>query len=159
MLPNFQLENGARTASPTSSKGYQPSPPPTAGILSPTFYGSPPTMPQRQISSSSYDDSGSSLYQGQSGTSKVRRQRPDTEEIRKVGKVHYQELLAFLRTHLAKEQTGPRSNAREKLTRLSKQQFTELSTDVYDELMRRINNTKQQIGEFERRKGLSVGTY
>ncbi|PWN21991.1 hypothetical protein BCV69DRAFT_281899 [Microstroma glucosiphilum] len=145
MLPNFQLENGARNASPTSSKGYQPSPPPTAGILSPTFYSSPPVMPQRQISSSSYDDSGSSMHQGQSGTSKVRRQRPDTEEIRKVGKVHYQELLAFLRTHLAKEQTGPRSNAREKLTRLSKQQFTELSTDVYDELMRRINNTKQQI--------------
>ncbi len=42
------------------------------------------------------------------------------------------------------EQTPPRSNAREKLTRLSKQQFTELSTDVYDELMRRQNNAKNQ---------------
>lgn len=37
---------------------------------------------------------------------------------------------------------GPRSNARDKLTRLSKQQFAELSTDVYDELMRRLNNAK-----------------
>jgi hypothetical protein len=39
-------------------------------------------------------------------------------------------------------QRGPRTNAREKLTRLSQQQFTELSTDVYDELMRRINNAR-----------------
>lgn len=39
-------------------------------------------------------------------------------------------------------QKGPRTNAREKLTRLSQQQFTELSTDVYDELMRRINNAR-----------------
>lgn len=61
-----------------------------------------------------------------------------------MGRLHYQELLSFLRSHLAKEQTGPRSNAREKLTRLSKQQFTELSTDVYDELMRRITNAKEQ---------------
>lgn len=61
-----------------------------------------------------------------------------------MGRVHYQELLAFLRTHLAKDQTGPRSNAREKLTRLSKQQFTELSTDVYDELMRRLTNSREQ---------------
>ena len=31
------------------------------------------------------------------------------------------------------------NKAREKLVRLSKQQFNELSTDVYDELMRRLN--------------------
>ena len=69
--------------------------------------------------------------------------RPDTEEIKRVGRSHYVELLGFLKSHLAKvEQTAPRSNAREKLTRLSKQQFTELSTDVYDELMRRQNNAK-----------------
>lgn len=75
--------------------------------------------------------------------SRFRRARPDTEEIKRVGRSHYVELLSFLRSHLAKvEQTAPRSNAREKLTRLSKQQFTELSTDVYDELMRRQNNAK-----------------
>lgn len=73
--------------------------------------------------------------------SRYRRARPDTEEIKRVGRSHYIELLSFLRSHLAKvEQTLPRSNAREKLTRLSKQQFTELSTDVYDELMRRQTN-------------------
>jgi hypothetical protein len=32
------------------------------------------------------------------------------------------------------------NKAREKLIRLSKQQFNELSTDVYDELMRRQNS-------------------
>lgn len=34
-----------------------------------------------------------------------------------------------------------RRNAREKLTRLTRQQFQELSTDVYDELMRRIEDS------------------
>ncbi|SJX64926.1 related to SPA2 protein [Sporisorium reilianum f. sp. reilianum] len=85
----------------------------------------------------------SSSSSSQPSGSRFRRVRPDTEEIKRVGRSHYVELLGFLRSHLAKvEQTAPRSNAREKLTRLSKQQFTELSTDVYDELMRRQNNAK-----------------
>ncbi|KDN47169.1 hypothetical protein K437DRAFT_267943 [Tilletiaria anomala UBC 951] len=72
-----------------------------------------------------------------------RRPRPDTEEIKRTGRLHYEELLRFLRSHLAKaELGGPRSNARDKLTRLSKQQFAELSTDVYDELMRRQANAR-----------------
>ena len=75
--------------------------------------------------------------------SQRRRARPDTEEIKRTGRLHYEELLRFLRSHLTKaEFGGPRSNAREKLTRLSKQQFAELSTDVYDELMRRQNNAR-----------------
>ncbi|CAO1637176.1 unnamed protein product [Sympodiomycopsis kandeliae] len=99
---------------------------------------------QHQPSSSS---SSNQLQSPSQQPTKVRRQRPDTEEIRRVGRIHYQELLNFLRSHLAKDQTGPRSNAREKLTRLSKQQFTELSTDVYDELMRRINNAKRNSAQ------------
>lgn len=94
--------------------------------------------PSRQSSSSFQQMQASPPQQA----TRPRRQRPDTEEIRKVGRIHYQELLSYLRSHLAKDQLGPRSNAREKLTRLSKQQFTELSTDVYDELMRRVHNTK-----------------
>ncbi|KAK0567665.1 component of the polarisome [Tilletia horrida] len=58
-------------------------------------------------------------------------------DIRVTAEVHYRDLLNFLQSHLAKAQTRPRSMAREKLTRLSKQQFSELSTDVYDELVRR----------------------
>lgn len=34
--------------------------------------------------------------------------------------------------------------AREKLTKLTMQQFQELSTDVYDELVRRNNNSRNE---------------
>ncbi|CAG8485028.1 4490_t:CDS:10 [Diversispora eburnea] len=57
---------------------------------------------------------------------------------------HYEALKSFLATHLAREQTnGSRTNAREKLTKLSKQQFQELSTDVYDELTRRLLDSNE----------------
>lgn len=55
----------------------------------------------------------------------------------KIAKVHFDELQAFLSTHIAKEAPNSRASAREKLTRLTRQQFQELSTDVYDELIRR----------------------
>ncbi|CAG8804156.1 6048_t:CDS:2, partial [Dentiscutata erythropus] len=52
---------------------------------------------------------------------------------------HYEAFKKFLASHLAKEQAnGSRTNARDKLTRLTKLQFQELSTDVYDELSRRL---------------------
>ncbi len=44
------------------------------------------------------------------------------------------------------EPANSRSTARQKLTRLTRQQFQELSTDVYDELMRRKNNTSDNEG-------------
>ena len=44
------------------------------------------------------------------------------------------------------EPANSRSTARQKLTRLTRQQFQELSTDVYDELMRRKNNTTDNEG-------------
>ena len=40
---------------------------------------------------------------------------------------------------LTAESPTARASAREKLTRLTKLQFQELSTDVYDELMRRTD--------------------
>ncbi|KAG8701852.1 component of the polarisome [Ceratobasidium sp. 395] len=43
---------------------------------------------------------------------------------------------------MLREPQNSRANAREKLTRLTRQQFQELSTDVYDELMRRNNNER-----------------
>ena len=77
-------------------------------------------------------------------------------------KVHYDEMASYLENHLAKgacislryvtvhelsiselsEPANARASAREKLTRLTRQQFQELSTDVYDELLRRKNNTE-----------------
>lgn len=42
------------------------------------------------------------------------------------------------------ENAGSRMTAREKLTKLTMQQFQELSTDVYDELVRRNNNSRNE---------------
>lgn len=60
---------------------------------------------------------------------------------RAVARTHFDELHRYLASYLAKEPANSRSTARQKLTRLTKQQFQELSTDVYDELVRRKNNT------------------
>ncbi|KAH9048454.1 hypothetical protein EDB84DRAFT_1457065 [Lactarius hengduanensis] len=57
-----------------------------------------------------------------------------------VARTHYDELSKYLFSYLAKEPANSRSTARQKLTRLTRQQFQELSTDVYDELIRRRNN-------------------
>ncbi|KAI0262608.1 hypothetical protein BC834DRAFT_925199 [Gloeopeniophorella convolvens] len=58
---------------------------------------------------------------------------------RLVARTHYDELSKYLASYLAKEPANSRSTARQKLTRLTRQQFQELSTDVYDELIRRKN--------------------
>ncbi|KAJ3044724.1 component of the polarisome [Rhizophlyctis rosea] len=59
-----------------------------------------------------------------------------------VASTHYESLRQYLSSYLQSQRNagGPsnqRSSAREKLTRLTKQQFTELSTDVFDEMNRR----------------------
>lgn len=63
---------------------------------------------------------------------------PDPKTI---ARTHYVELSHYLAAYLAKAAPNSRSTARQKLTRLTKQQFQELSTDVYDELIRRKTNT------------------
>jgi protein SPA2 len=50
--------------------------------------------------------------------------------------VHHIKFAQFLGTTAIQSKT----TAREKLVRLSKNQFSELSTDVYDELIRREKN-------------------
>ncbi|KAK5107311.1 hypothetical protein LTR62_001404 [Meristemomyces frigidus] len=51
---------------------------------------------------------------------------------------HYEELKSYLAQHLADQNGNTKPNkARDKLLRLSVTQFMELSTDVYDELLRR----------------------
>lgn len=77
-----------------------------------------------------------------------------------IARIHHEEMAAYLENHLAKgtraslsslllllrviEPANARASAREKLTRLTRQQFQELSTDVYDELLRRKNNTENE---------------
>ena len=48
--------------------------------------------------------------------------------------------------HSPPEPANSRSTARQKLTRLTRQQFQELSTDVYDELIRRKTNSDNNQG-------------
>ena len=83
-------------------------------------------------------------------------------EPKVIARTHYYELQQYLVAYLAKCPYGSltfidfveadtdlaapansRSTARQKLTRLTKQQFQELSTDVYDELIRRKTNTPE----------------
>ncbi|KAF8070406.1 hypothetical protein FPV67DRAFT_1017824 [Lyophyllum atratum] len=63
-------------------------------------------------------------------------------DYRLVSKTHFDELSRYLAAYLAKAPPNSRSTARQKLTRLTIQQFHELSTDVYDELVRRQNETE-----------------
>ncbi|KAG6813745.1 hypothetical protein H0H92_007697 [Tricholoma furcatifolium] len=58
-------------------------------------------------------------------------------DFRSVSKTHFDELSRYLAAYLAKAAPNSRATARQKLTRLTSQQFHELSTDVYDELVRR----------------------
>ena len=58
---------------------------------------------------------------------------------------HYSVLKRFLGQSLRDEKGNPKPNrARDKLLRLSAVQFQELSTDVYDELLRRQSSSGQQ---------------
>ncbi|KAI0090600.1 hypothetical protein BDY19DRAFT_936134 [Irpex rosettiformis] len=64
-----------------------------------------------------------------------------SSESRNIARTHFDELHQYLASYLAKELANSRSTARQKLTRLTRQQFQELSTDVYDELVRRKTNS------------------
>ncbi|KAG6333822.1 hypothetical protein ID866_5270 [Astraeus odoratus] len=66
---------------------------------------------------------------------------PPSLDQRAIARTHYNELSQYLAAYLAKAPPNSRSSARQKLTKLTKQQFQELSTDVYDELVRRKTNT------------------
>ncbi|KAJ7192536.1 hypothetical protein GGX14DRAFT_578100 [Mycena pura] len=55
-------------------------------------------------------------------------------DYRSFSEVHFKELDRYLQAYLAKAHPNTGSSARQKLTRLTIQQFHELSTDVYDEL-------------------------
>ncbi|GAA5914239.1 hypothetical protein JCM8208_001532, partial [Rhodotorula glutinis] len=63
------------------------------------------------------------------------------EQSKAVARTHYTALKGWLTNEGALSSGSTRTNARDKLTRLTRQQFQELSTDVYDELMRRIDDS------------------
>ncbi len=56
----------------------------------------------------------------------------------------YESLRKYLGGYIAnlrKNSSSSRSNAKDKLSRLTRVQFNELATDVYDEMSRRIKNS------------------
>lgn len=105
--------------------GYQQGPPGGPNAPSP-----PASIARSSIPTSLY---GGSQVGGQSGG----RERRD-EQFEGVLSEHYVALKRFLAAALRDEKGNPRPNkARDKLLRLSPVQFQELSTDVFDELLRR----------------------
>ncbi|GAA5859755.1 hypothetical protein JCM1840_006439 [Sporobolomyces johnsonii] len=69
------------------------------------------------------------------------------EQSKAVARTHYDALKRWLTREGALANASTRTNAREKLTRLTRQQFQELSTDVYDELVRRMEDAAGRPGE------------
>ncbi|GAA5980675.1 hypothetical protein JCM10908_001729 [Rhodotorula pacifica] len=113
----------------------------------PSSFESQPTSqprPAPQPPSSSLSSS-----QGQSQSAMPQRPPPLTlEESKQVARTHHAALKRWLAQEGALNSASTRTNAREKLTRLTRQQFQELSTDVYDELMRRLqDSTDGQQGQ------------
>ncbi|KAI8822407.1 uncharacterized protein EV422DRAFT_523906 [Fimicolochytrium jonesii] len=65
----------------------------------------------------------------------------------KIAATHYEHLRSYLTSYLQSQRdagnpSNQRTSAREKLLRLTKQQFSELSTDVFDEMNRRLLDSK-----------------
>ncbi|KAL4249268.1 hypothetical protein ABKN59_007261 [Abortiporus biennis] len=105
-----------------------------------------PSNSQRSVRASSPTNttySGISNYKSESYRPINNPPEFPPQDPRVVARTHFEELSRYLASYLAKEPAGSRSSARQKLTRLTRQQFQELSTDVYDELLRRKNNTKE----------------
>ncbi|KZT04794.1 uncharacterized protein LAESUDRAFT_727653 [Laetiporus sulphureus 93-53] len=101
--------------------------------------------PSRAASPTNTTYSGISNYRTDSYRP-MPRDSPPPEKLldsHSIARTHFEELSKYLASYLAKEPAHSRSTARQKLTRLTRQQFQELSTDVYDELMRRRNNTTE----------------
>ncbi|RXW21310.1 hypothetical protein EST38_g4543 [Candolleomyces aberdarensis] len=99
-------------------------------------------QPSRAPSPTPTAFSGISTYQNNSYRTST-RDKPSVAvpniDYRLVSKTHFEELGKYLAAYLARSPPNSRSTARQKLTRLTIQQFHELSTDVYDELIRRKN--------------------
>ncbi|KAF7976222.1 hypothetical protein HWV62_7240 [Athelia sp. TMB] len=93
---------------------------------------------------SAYKNDSYRPIKGSGGMSSNAAPAVPTLDARIVARTHYDELSRYLSAYLAKAPANSRTTARAKLTRLTKQQFQELSTDVYDELVRRKKNTDEK---------------
>ncbi|GAA5908347.1 uncharacterized protein JCM6883_004358 [Sporobolomyces salmoneus] len=130
-------EGGGGLYSNNNSNNYRPPAPSSQQSGS----SMPPPVPSTNQTSSSSAPSGSS-------SSSSSKPPPLTlEQSRQVARTHFDALKSWLTREGALATATTRTNARDKLTRLTRQQFQELSTDVYDELVRRIEDAAGRPGE------------
>ncbi|KAF5351618.1 hypothetical protein D9756_007499 [Leucocoprinus leucothites] len=94
-------------------------------------------QPSRAPSPTPTTFSGISTYRNDSYRTRTKDAPALPIDYRAVSRTHFDELNRYLADYLAKAPPNSRTTARQKLTRLTIQQFHELSTDVYDELVRR----------------------
>ncbi|OXG89950.1 hypothetical protein C345_06146 [Cryptococcus neoformans A2-102-5] len=123
---------------PFAGPSYPISPTPTTPSVGYSQYGSQSFAgaPSRQLSMSSSAYAPSASVPSNRGPGMKTNEKKG--ESREVARVHWRALKEFLSAWIERESPSSRASAREKLTRLTKLQFQELSTDVYDELMRRL---------------------
>jgi len=112
-------------------------------VLAPARMGSLPPSPPASIPRSSDEEKGQGQSQGQylphDGPNVAPRRPPPPQALEDQLQQHHRVLKGYLASSLAAQGQGAKtpSRARDKLLRLSPVQFQELSTDVYDELLRR----------------------
>ncbi|CAK7267921.1 component of the polarisome [Sporothrix epigloea] len=121
--------NRGQLISPPSSGGSIPSPMNAGFTAAPGSRGAGPSPP----SSIARSSQGTNMYARRDSG---RSQRDEATDA--ILSEHYAALKRFLsQTSRDGKPTPPANKARDKLQRLTSVQFLELSTDVYDELMRR----------------------
>lgn len=133
-----QYQKSDAPFSPTFSNRSNLATPPTSGVPNPpNSAGLPNGSSSSQLSDSGNPSPPNSVAarssDGTLGDNRSRRQR----QVEEILAQHYSALRRFLFSSYRDERGKKSSKAQDKLLRLSATQFHELSTDVYDELLRR----------------------
>jgi Spa2 homology domain (SHD) of GIT len=126
--------NKSEPFSPAFSRGNPLTPPVSGGSLGPiNMNGGMPNGPPRRGNPSPPNSVNTRLSDGTLSDHQSRPYRKMEEMLAQ----HYHALKKFLQNPYQSERASKSNKARDKLLRLSPTQFHELSTDVYDELVRR----------------------
>ncbi|TKA57903.1 hypothetical protein B0A49_12447 [Cryomyces minteri] len=159
MASRYQHLNGADNPySPAlpPSANRQLASPPASGHTSNSTNGSSPNGATHRSDSNgnpsspasiarSSGDTGSYPSNASQGGRMPSASRSKSQYLEDALSQHYTALNNYLAAHLRDERGNPKPNkARDKLLRLSAVQFQELSTDVYDELLRREDERQQR---------------
>ncbi|KAL4998810.1 hypothetical protein BDV10DRAFT_64278 [Aspergillus recurvatus] len=133
-----QYQKSDAPFSPTFSTRSNLATPPTSGIPAASNSAGLPNGSSSQLSDSGNPSPPNSIAarssDGTLGDQRSRRQR----QVEEILAQHYSALRRFLYSSYRDERSNRKSSkAQDKLLRLSPTQFHELSTDVYDELLRR----------------------